>query len=267
MTVLPFATGAAALMLYAKGFVRLRRRRRTLAPAWQAAAFASGLAVALLGLALPLGEERLLTAHMAQHLLLADVAPLLLVAGLRAPMLFFALPRELLRALAGIEPLRRAVAFLLRPVVALTVWAAATYAWHVPALYGAALGSPALHTLEHASFFLAGLLVWTAILDPARRRVPTPGRRAAFAGVVLLAGFPLGDLLVATGPLYDHYAQLADRPFGLSAAEDQTRAGLLMMAEQIATLGAAAALLLWSHAERAAAATAGFHAPNQGRPG
>jgi len=116
-------------------------------------------------------------------------------------------------------------------------------------------------------FFLAGLLVWTAILDPARRGVPTPGRRAAFAGVVLLAGFPLGDLLVATGPLYDHYAQLADRPFGLSAAEDQTRAGLLMMAEQIATLGAAAALLLWSHAERAAAATAGFHAPNQGRPG
>ncbi len=55
----------------------------------------------------PLGENKLLTAHMGQHLLLGDIAPLLLVLGLRGPIAFFALPPELLKSLARIRFLRR----------------------------------------------------------------------------------------------------------------------------------------------------------------
>jgi putative membrane protein len=116
----------------------------------------------------------------------------------------------------------------------------------VPAAYEAAVASRALHGLEHASFFAAGVVVWAVLLDAAR----SAGRRAAFAATVLVAGVPLAELMLATGPIYPHYEGLASRPFGLSAAEDQTRAGLMMMAEQIATLGTAAALLWRSHAER-----------------
>ena len=113
------------------------------------------------------------------------------------------------------------------------------------------VASPPLHALEHASFFVTGLLVWTMLLDPGR----SAGRRAAFAAAVLVAGVPLSELLIATAPLYPHYEAVTDRPLGLSAAEDQARAGLMMMAEQIATLGTAAALLLWSHVEPAPAPT------------
>ena len=248
-SLLPLAA-ATALLLYARGFARLRRRRPGLAPAGQAVAFCAGVGVALAAVLSPLdglAETTLLSAHMAQHLLLADVAPLLLVLGLRGPLAFFVVPVGLLRATAR-SPLRRAVSLALRPAVALALWAAAMYAWHVPALYDAAIGSPALHALEHASLLTAGLLVWTIVLDPSR----SAGRRAAFTGAVLLGGMPLAEALIAAEPLYPHYAGVDDRPFGLTAATDQARAGLLMMAEQIATLGTAAALLLWSHAEAVA---------------
>jgi len=135
--------------------------------------------------------------------------------------------------------LRRVLAFLLRPAVTVALWVAAVYAWHVPRLYDAALTHPAVHGAEHACFLLAGLLVWTQILD--RRR--SPGRRAALAGAVLLAGMPLAEVLIATSPLYAHYP----------SAAGQLHAGLAMMAEQIATLGTAALLLLRAHIERVGA--------------
>ena len=93
------------------------------------------------------------------------------------------LPPSVLGPLAR-SPLRRVAGVALRPPVALAIWAGTMYAWHVPALYDAAVASPALHAFEHASFLTAGLLVWTVILDPAR----SAGRRAAFAAAVLVAG-------------------------------------------------------------------------------
>ena len=59
----------------------------------------------------------------------------------------------------------------------------------------------------------------------------------------------LSEVLLASAPLYAHYANAAGRPFGLTYASDQSRAALLMMAEQVATLGLAATLLFWSHVE------------------
>jgi putative membrane protein len=237
-----YAAAAVALCLYAQGFARLRRRRRSLAPAWAACCFGGGVAVALGALASPLdrlAEERSLTAHMAQHLLLGDVAPLLLAAGLAGPLALFALPPRALRAVARTAPLRLVLTFLRRPGTTLALWAAAVYAWHVPRLYDAALSHTALHAVEHGCFLVTGLLVWTQILD--RRR--SPGRRAAFAGAVLLAGMPLAELLISTSPLYARYPGIAD----------QLHAGLAMMAEQLGTLGTAALLLLRSHVERVVA--------------
>jgi putative membrane protein len=237
-----YAAAAAALVLYGQCFVRLRRRRRALAPAWAALCFAAGVGVGLAALLSPLdrlAEAHSLTAHMVQHLLLGDVAPLLLAAGLAGPLALFALPPRALRAAARTAVLRRALTFLWRPAVAVGLWIAVVYAWHVPRFYDAALSHPALHAAEHGCFLLAGLLVWTRILD--RRR--SPGKRAALAGAVLLAGMPLAELLIATSPLYAHYP----------SAAGQLHAGLAMMAEQIATLGTAALLLLRAHVERVGA--------------
>ncbi len=249
----PIALAAAglAVALYAQAFVRLRRRNPRLAGVGNALLFLAGVALATLAVLSPLdrlAEETLLSAHMAQHLLIGDLAPLLIVLGVRGPISVFLLPAPVLRVLAR-SPLRTAIDVLLRPSVSFAVWLTALVAWHVPAAYDFALDHPAVHVLEHASLVLGGLLLWIQLVDPARRHRLGPGRRAAFAAAALAASTVLGDVLLAAAPLYPHYAGAVDRPFGLTYASDQNRAALLMMVEQVGTLGAAAALLLWSHVE------------------
>jgi cytochrome c oxidase assembly factor CtaG len=266
---LPLAAAALALILYAKGWVRLRRRRRSLARPGAALAYGAGVLAATLAVVSPLdplGEQKLLTAHMAQHLLLGDIAPLLIVAGLRGPMCFFLLPQGLLRSLARSRPLRRTLSFLLRPWVTLGVWVVVIYTWHIPWLYDFAIANPPLHDAEHATFVVVGLLVWTQIIDPSATSRLSPGRRALFATGVLVAGMPLSEILLVTGSIYPHYSAISGRPFGWSAANDQAHAGLLMMAEQIATLASAAALLLWTHVERLAELPGAARPPVEGDP-
>jgi putative membrane protein len=242
-----------AVSLYAQAFVRLRRRGRAEnATVAGALLFVGGIAAGTLAVVSPLdelAEETLVSAHMLQHLLISDVAPLLIVLGVRGPIAFFLLPPPVLRPLARLRSLRRVLELLLRPAVSFGVWAAALAAWHVPQAYDAALAHPAVHVLEHAGLFLGGLLLWTQIVDPTRRARLTPGRRAVLAAGAFVAGTALGEILLASGPLYSHYADAVDRPFGLTYESDQNRAALVMMVEQIATLGLAAALLFWSHVE------------------
>src|SRR5581483_11862599 len=235
----PIVLCGVAAVLYAQAFARLRRRAPAHATVSRAALFGAGLAATLLALVSPVdavGEDQLLSAHMLQHLLLGDLGPLLLVLGTRGPIGVFLLPAPVLQAVAR-GPLRRLLSTLLRPRVSLAIWLASIGAWHVPAAYDAALAHPALHAAEHACFALAGLLAWTQIVDPLRRRRLSVGQRALFAFSLLVASGLLSEALVALHPIYPHYAALADRPFGWSAGQDQSRAALLMMAEQIGTLG------------------------------
>jgi hypothetical protein len=71
-----------------------------------------------------------------------------------------------------------------------------------------------------------------------------------FAFTMLVASGLLAEALVALHPLYPHYIAITGRPFGWSAGEDQSRAALLMMGEQIATLATAMTFLVRAHVER-----------------
>ncbi len=251
----PIAVAGLAAALFGQAFVRLRRRTGAAhARPLSAVLFAVGLAISLLAVVSPvdaIGEEQLLSAHMLQHLAIGDLGPLLLVLGVRGPLGVFLLPPPLLRLVAR-GPMRSIVSTLARPSVALGLWLGSIGGWHVPAAYDAAVGDPVLHALEHATFALAGVLAWTQIVDPGRRARLTVGQRALFAFVLLLASSVLAETLVALHPLYPHYLDVPDRPFGWSAAQDQSRAALLMMAEQIATLGTAMTFLVRAHVERVA---------------
>src|SRR5205085_10859047 len=86
---LQLAATAVLAALYAGRIAAMRRRGRAV-PASRAAAFVLGLALLVAAFASPLerlGEERLFSAHMAQHLLLGDLAPLFVVLGLDGPLL------------------------------------------------------------------------------------------------------------------------------------------------------------------------------------
>ena len=253
---------AFAALLFATAFVRLRRRGRADHARWsRAALFGLALAAVVAALVSPLdavAEDSLLSAHMLQHVLVGDLAPALAMLALRGPIVFFVLPPAILAPLARAAPLRAAARTLLRPGVALTLWAAAVLGWHVPRAYEYALAHAWAHDLEHACFVAAGVLAWAVLVDPARRGELTRGRRIAFAVGLFLAGQLLSDaLLFSQSAHYSVYAGQPDRPLGLSPLADQRLAGAVMMGEQLLTLGTCVAFLLWPYLkpqERTAAA-------------
>lgn len=162
---------------------------------------------------------------MLQHVVIGDLVPLLLILSLRGPLLFFVVPPSLGRVAAGIGP-----------VAAFAFWLASLGVWHVPALYQAALSQPLLHVAEHACFFTAGVLVWTQLVDPARRAALSLWGAIGFAAALLVVGQLLANTLILTSRVvYPAYAD-ADL-LGFSARSDQDAAGLVMMLEQVATLG------------------------------
>ncbi len=210
--------------------------------------FATGLSLLVLPLISPLdelGDRYLLSAHMLQHVLIADAAPALILVALRGPLLYFAVPEPLLRTFGRTRWIRNGAAWLLRPTVALAVWALAFGIWHIPAAYDAAARHRPLHDLEHASFVFAGFLVWAVLIDPARHGRVSRGRRLAMVVALFALGTIVADVLIfSLRPLYPAYAEQAHRVFGLSPLRDQQLAGLVMNVDQILTLGTCAALLL-----------------------
>src|SRR3954447_18976494 len=183
---LPIAGAVVALALFAQAFVRLRRRGRTDHAGWgRAVLYGAGVATITLALVSPLdavGDEYLLFAHMGQHLMIGDVGPALVLLAIRGPLTFFLLPPPVLRAVAPIRPLRSFLTLLLRPKVAFCLWVAAMAAWHVPVSYDYAIAHPRVHDLEHLSFLVVGLLVWSQLIDPARRgALSVPSGRVLYA--------------------------------------------------------------------------------------
>jgi putative membrane protein len=205
-------------------------RARTLArrgqpvPAWRVALFALGIALLVVAVVSPIaeiGEEELFSFHMAQHLLIGDLAPLCLLAGLTGPLL-----RPLL-ALPGVMRLR----VLANPFVALPIWVANLVLWHVPFVYESAVENSAVHALEHIAFFSAGIVLWLPVLEtlPAPEWFGTGAKLTYIVGVRLVATL-IGNVFVWSGSVfYDVYGE--DEYLGLSPEGDQSLAGSLMMLE------------------------------------
>jgi putative membrane protein len=243
---LQLASLAVAAAAYATRARTLARRGHPV-PRVRVASFATGIGLAALVLVSPvaaLGEERLFSAHMLQHVVLGDLAALAIVAGLTGPLL-----RPLL-ALRPIGALRR----LAHPFVALPLWTANLLVWHLPVLYEAALRHDAVHALEHACFFGFGALMWAPVVEV----LPGPmwfgtGAKVGYIVVVRLIETALGNVFLWAGSVfYDAYAA-AERTWGISPLADQGIAGGVMMIEgSLVTLAALAWLFLrmWSEGER-----------------
>src|SRR5438034_6377776 len=147
--VIPVLAAVIASLLFLQAVVRLRRRGRPDLAGWdRVALFAAGLGVTLFALVGPLdriADDELLSAHMAQHVLIGDVGPALMVTALRGPLLVFFLPAPILAPLARNARVRAVLGTLLRPRVAFGLWAANLAIWHVPFLYDLALAHQNLH--------------------------------------------------------------------------------------------------------------------------
>jgi putative membrane protein len=213
----------AAAVLYARRSLTLAARGRPV-PLWRQLCFAAGLLAIAVALVSPVAHlaEELVIAHMVEHLLLGDVATLLLVLGLTGPLL------QPILAIPVFDKLR----ILAHPLVALPLWALNFYFWHIPALYDAAYGGAAVHILEHASFIFFGCLMWMPIFGP----LPKPswfnaGWKVAYVIAVRFAGAILGNVLMWSGTvLYPKYAA-GEAYWKISPLADQSTAGVVMMVE------------------------------------
>lgn len=194
----------------------------------QALAFGAGVTALLVAVVSPLdglGEDYLFAAHMVQHILLGDIAPLLLLLGLSRVIM-----RPATRRLQAIE---RALGPFAHPGTGIVLWLGLVYLWHVPALYDAALRNPVLHGLEHLCFMAAGVAVWWPLIQPVPMRRRLTGLwtfayiAAAKAGLAALGLY----LVWSTAVAYPYY-EAVPRIWGLSAIEDQNAGGAIMMVEQ-----------------------------------
>jgi putative membrane protein len=241
----------AAAVLYARVYRRAAARASTNAPgAGHWVPYAAGLlviAIALLSPLDPIGDRYLLSAHMMQHVLLSDIAPALLVLGLRAPVLPLGLSREALLAVAPGGRSGRVLSRLTSPWLALPLWAIATWVWAIPSVFDYAAQHQVVHALEHATLFYTGLAMWWLIIDPLpRARLRPNGQRLALLGFTRIASacvcLPLTWLSSAEYPLYAH----APRLYGLSALSDQQIAGASMCFIEILVFGIAFAAVFIS---------------------
>jgi putative membrane protein len=186
--------------------------------------FAAGMLLVFVALVSPaahIGEE-LVLAHMAQHLLMADVGALLIVLGLTGPLL------QPLLALRLVDRLR----FLAHPVVAFTLWVVDLYVWHLPFMYQAALNSQPVHALQHTTFVFFGITMWMALLGP----LPQPewfgnGAKLLYVGAVRLAGALLANVFIWSEAVFYPDYRPGEASWGISPLNDQGIAGTIMMIE------------------------------------
>lgn len=216
---------AAAVVLY----LACVRRGGGGWPARRTISFLVGIACVVVALqsGIDAYDDELLSIHMWQHMLLLLVAPLCLLGGRPAILALRALPPArrigVARALARTRPLTA-------PVPALVVFAAVIVLTHLPVFYDAALRHPALHDLEHALYLVAGLLMWSPLLDAD----PAPARRLDGLGrliYLIVAMMPMalvGAYLNRYPTLFYPGYRPPARALGISALDDQGQAGAIM---------------------------------------
>ena len=208
----------------------LARRDRPV-PQWRQLCFAAAVVLLVAVDVPPLATvaEELVVAHMAQHLVISDLAALLFALGLTGPVLQ---PVLAIRWLAWLRELGN-------PLVALPLWILNLYLWHLSALYQGVLDSSLLHLAQHACFFTFGLAMWMPLAGP----LPTPAWftdawKLGYVVAVRFAGAVLANVMIWSGSvLYPDYAT-GEAEWGLSPLADQGAAGNLMMIETgLVTLG------------------------------
>ncbi|MCT8999861.1 cytochrome c oxidase assembly protein [Chelativorans intermedius] len=230
LVVLPLIVAAA---LYSLGLVR-RWSGSGLGrgvPKRRAAAFAGGVLALVAALVWPLDAmgESLLAAHMAQHVVLMNLAAPLLAVSNPGPTIVYALPRSWRRRLAmavAWRPVRTTWRFLAGVFIATMLQQVALWIWHTPGAIAAALHDDFVHVLMHGSLLAVAFLFWIAVSYP--RDLGYGWSILALLVTAKLCGF-LGVLMIfAPQPLYPAYADRSE-PWGISAVEDQQLAGLVMM--------------------------------------
>jgi len=220
----------AALALYGALYLWAAHRTGSRWPIRRTLAFMAGLLSIVIALESGIDsyDDRLLSVHMVQHMILLMLAPLLLLAGQPALLALKALPSA--RSRRRLAHILRSTGRVCGPVQCLVLFSNVVVLTHLPGFYDATLRHPALHDLEHLLYLASGLLLWWPVLDLE----PAPGRRLGGLGrlIYMLAAMPAMALVGAylnrhPTLVYPAYRSPA-HALGANPLTDQAQAGAIM---------------------------------------
>lgn len=226
IAVLTFFTCTCVL-----GFRRLRKRNPRSVKKWQLGLYLSSQVAIALALISPIDAlgTFFFTVHMIQHeLLMMVAAPLMLLSNPFAVFLW-GLPKMLCLTTGQLFTKRAAARrFFGRAtamVVTLPLYLLILWGWHYPPAFEAALRNDIIHDLQHLSFFLAGLLFWWPVINPAPR-VHGHIHHGFRIFYVIAAALPtmlpvMGLALLLQTIIYPYYLA-APRLWGITPLQDQT---------------------------------------------
>jgi putative membrane protein len=249
--------------LLARGTAAAGRREL----AREAALFQAGLVTVVLAVVSPIAywSGIYIWVHAVQDLMLAFVAPGLIVAGAPWLALRYRWSRRSGRAAPG-SPAPgspapgRAPWLLARPVAAVVAFNIVFLAWHVPAAFDLTRAGGGPGAAEQLTCLGAGIAFWIQLIGSRPYSpVAPPLRRAGLIVGTVLAGTVLGMVLVfGSGVLYPAYDGAAHHV--MTVLDDQQLAGAVLWMGMLPPLIAAAmaVLLGWLRDEEAAETSAGL---------
>jgi cytochrome c oxidase assembly factor CtaG len=257
----PFLVGVALVVLvHARGLSRMlsavsRAGRPTRPWVVQAVLWWTGLLVLVLAVVSPVDywSGTYLTAHVVQHLMLAFVAPALVVLGAPWLPVLRGLPRPVARAygrmlqrLHAVRPGGRSwrtaaavVAVCSRPWTSVVAFNTVMVFWHLPGPFDLAEGNDVLHIWAvHGAFFGLGVALWLQVFEsrPFRPVLQPAGRLLALvttnATMVLIAM----TLVMFSHDLYPWYSLVVTPE--VQAADQQVGGGILWVCGEVTFLPA-----------------------------
>lgn len=185
-------------------------------------AFLAGLLLLWIALDWPigaLGAGHLASIHMVQYLLIALLAP---------PLLLLGVPDRAWTRLGASRagPLLRLAT---HPLLTLAMFGVVVYWTHLPGVVDALMATQLGSFVLDVAWLLGGLLFWWPVVAPVpeRPRFPHGLKMGYLFLATVINTLPYGFLTFAELPFYGIY-ELAPPVAGISTREDQQIAGLLM---------------------------------------
>ncbi len=190
----------------------------------ESASFRAGLILLVVALESPLDTftVRSFAWHMTQHMILLLVVPPLVLAGQPWRRLLGGLPGFVGRRIEAMADgprgafRRRVVATVGNDHLALGVFTAYLWVWHLPSMFDATLRNGTLHDLEHLGYLMVGLLYWSRAIpaSPLPAPIDLGFKRLGYLLAGLGACMVLGVVLTfATHPLYSPYLHMANNTY------------------------------------------------------
>jgi len=206
-------------LLYCMTWARARQRVH-----WsQVFAFAGSLATIFIALNGPvdsLADDRMFTAHMLQHLLLALVVP---------PLLLLGTPEWMLRPLLRRPAVRRLTRVITYPLVAFAIYNSFLAIIHTQLVFERMVRDEGVHISVHVLLMVTGTIMWWPLLSPipALPRLSYPAQTLYLFLLLIPMAAVSAPITLAQDVIYPWYLE-GPHPWGLTPLADQVLGGLLM---------------------------------------